>query len=143
MASQQPTEAELTKAVQALRISLISYDPDSAEDAAVLASRIKDDHVAWKKGVDAQSVGAVLAKIIASEKPVYDMSKVATFEIDWASVRGMQDFQDGNAWFDQVYGVHHAQGGIGSKGCYILFSDHGVVCFHFFSPPLSYRAKLI
>jgi len=123
------------------RLTRVSADdPDTANDAAALAQRVKDDHFMWcvhgarlphcmmpgqktnsaprtkRKGIDAKSVGAALVKIVASEKPLYDMSQVETFTPDWSSTHGLASF-DGDAWFKDVYGVHHAQGGVGSKGC--------------------------
>ena len=43
-----PTEAELKKAIIAVRQSLISYDVDSANDCKILLEKIMDDHPLWK-----------------------------------------------------------------------------------------------
>ena len=64
-----------------------------------------------------RTVGCALSLIIAGEQtPVFDTSDVETFKPNWKSVQGLRDFSS-NRWFKDVRGVHHAQGGEGSKGC--------------------------
>ena len=65
------TEDNLLEAVKALRINLLTFDEDSANNPTELCSRIKEDHPMWKKGVTVEAVEKALKTIKDSEVPEY------------------------------------------------------------------------
>ena len=114
------TEEQLLEAVKALRITLMTFDEDAANNSRELLSRIKDDHPMWKKGLDEDGVSKALQKMKDAEIPEY-VAPEELYPVDllWSgaaiTVTEMEHFDTLN-----VVGIHHAQGGLGSKGSYII-----------------------
>lgn len=111
------SEEQLLEAVKALRITLLTFDEDAANNPKELLSRIKDDHPMWKKGLDEDGVSKALQKIKDAEIPEY-VAPEATYPVEllWSG-KAMKDLDIEHS---KIIGIHHAQGGLGSKGSYIL-----------------------
>lgn len=111
------SEEQLLEAVKALRINLMTFDEISANNPKELVSRIKDDHPMWKKGVDEEAVSKALQKIKDAEIPEYvPPDHLYPLDLLWSGVAMSNlDYEK-----SEVLGIHHAQGGLGSKGSYIL-----------------------
>jgi len=111
------SEEQLLEAVKALRITLMTFDEDSANNPKELTTRLKDDHPMWKKGIDVEAVSKALQKIKDAEIPEYVApTELYPLELLWKG-RALLEL---NLETLDVVGIHHAQGGLGSKGSYIL-----------------------
>jgi len=111
------SEDQLLAAVKALRVGLMTHDEDTANNPQELLSRLKDDHPMWKKGLDEPAVSAALKKIKDAEIPDY-FAPPGLYLMDvMFSGRAMTELKVQDV---VVVGIHHAQGGLGSKGSYIL-----------------------
>ena len=112
------SEEQLLDAVKSLRVTLMTFDEDAANNPKELASRIRDDHPMWKKGVDSESVSKALQTIKDAEIPEYvPPEALYPLETMWSGVPAPSLAHDESVSF---IGIHHAQGGLGSKGSYIL-----------------------
>lgn len=110
---------DLLTAVRNLRITLTSMgDEDTADSPSELCARIQDDHPMWKRGVTQDTVLNCLNTIKAGEIPPY-VSPEETFPLDMVwTMKSSKDLLFESK--GDPIGIHHAQGGVGSKGTYII-----------------------
>ena len=124
-----PTHEQLLTAVAAVRASLLLTDgPDAAGEgnADAIARRVRDDHVGWSaKHVTVEAVAGAIRELKAKEGKPFEPPK-ETFPLggmfpgkpaEWGGV--VADIAAGRLP-SRVVAQHHAQGGVGSKGSYVL-----------------------
>ncbi|GBG34331.1 Actin-fragmin kinase [Hondaea fermentalgiana] len=109
----EPSDAELAEAVAAA----VAGREDLESDAAALTRAIADDHFLWK--VRTQRVQAVLDARAAAKVPPRKVPD-ELFVLDWANATPGDVLAPLRADAFRVEGVHHAQGGLGSLGCFLV-----------------------
>lgn len=122
-----PGDAELEAAVSAV----CAGDVDRWEDdVAGIVRAIRDDHFMWT--VDAARVERIVAARQGARLPAREVPD-ELFEVDWASARPWArgvaaPLRAGDIGPVTVAGVHHAQGGLGSLGVFLVqLQDEGFV----------------
>uniref|UniRef100_A0A6S8E5N0 Actin-fragmin kinase catalytic domain-containing protein n=2 Tax=Aplanochytrium stocchinoi TaxID=215587 RepID=A0A6S8E5N0_9STRA len=117
-----PDDAGLRDAVEAC----LASRPELEADTGKIASNIKDNHPIWK--VDSVRVKKIV-EIIVSERvpPIVKPEKL--FEFDFKKAQPASIERGKYDWHKQeIEGIHHAQGGLGSTGVFLVkLKNHGVV----------------
>lgn len=114
-----PPESTILKALQTTRNSLISFDPDTANDPKSLREKLLDNHVGWN-GVTLEQVTRLLGELKAGDKKTY-VPPAELYDMDLMFIKGTPREELPDSWEKlDIVGIHHAQGGVGSKGCYVL-----------------------
>jgi hypothetical protein len=117
--SNEQSEEKLVETVKAVRSTLQRLDSEKANDATEITQFMQDEanHVAMKD-VDEESVEKALEVVREQEKPLY-VAPEGTYPIELLfsgiPLRNLEDFTQ-----YRPVGIHHAQGGLGSKGSYII-----------------------
>lgn len=115
-----PPEQELIELVRGMRTVMLTRDEDAANDAAALAQLIADDRPTWTH-VSPQVVDKILQDIRAGEVPEYVQPSDLFSE---SELFGLPPLSSKELTFKvldyEPVGVHHAQGGLGSKGAYLV-----------------------
>jgi len=109
----RPSDEELERAVDAV----LSWVDEDAHDAAAQVTRvIQDDHFMWS--VSESRVEEIIAARIAARVPPRQVPE-ELFQPDWGKAKAAsiapRDWEN-----VKVEGVHHAQGGLGSSGCFLV-----------------------
>ena len=115
-----PSEAELVRAVR----DAVAGREELEEDVAALAQLLRDDHFTWKVA-DARVAAAV--RQVQAARPALRLEPADLAVLDLAALPAAGIGP--RAWSaGAVEGVHHAQGGLGSTGCFLVaLRGEGVV----------------
>jgi hypothetical protein len=120
MAGPAPSEGELLCAVR----DALAGREELEEDVAALAQLLRDDHFTWKVA-DARVAAAVRQVQAARPALRVEPAELAVLDLAALPAAGIGP----RAWSaGAVEGVHHAQGGLGSTGCFLVaLRGEGVV----------------
>lgn len=117
----EEVEQKLADTVRAVRLTLERIDEDAANDPSKIKEYIEDEtnHVALRgEEVDEEKLEKVLEAVKAEEVPMFEPPEgVYPLEhmLSGSSVTNLEQYHR-----YLPVGVHHAQGGLGSKGSYII-----------------------
>lgn len=118
-----PSDEELRKAVDA---ACAGHD-DLEKDAKALTRTIADDHFMWRIKVD--RVQKILDEREAAKVPPRKVPE-ELFSYDWGQGQAADIMHPRDWTKEDVEGIHHAQAGLGSFGCFLIKlakEENGVV----------------
>ncbi|KAH9245002.1 hypothetical protein BASA81_017556 [Batrachochytrium salamandrivorans] len=115
-----PPEQELIELVRGMRTVLLTRDEDAANDAKALAELIAGDRPTWTH-VSPQVVDKILQDIRAGEVPDYVQPSELFSQSELFALPPLPSTELTFKVLNyELVGIHHAQGGLGSKGAYLV-----------------------
>jgi hypothetical protein len=122
----KPEDEQLVEAVRAVHVTLDRIDDDGATDPEKIVEHMNDPNFAKRTGIsgidteniDAAAVEEALEKII-EEQPTPYVEPEGIFPMKVLFGGKPMPSLDQYDHYEYV-GIHHAPGGLGSKGCYII-----------------------